>query len=916
MSSSHSSSPPSVIHPRGGALTLQRLGVRVATTPGSLGITAPQTCDTVVAFSAEDPAPGKDAIVRRLGAVEIELRCRTHGDAATLSSKARNLSDQPIQLESAFIGLSWTGPGVGRGGGPGGMRFLRSGWQSWSFNGMRDLDDVGQPAFPSGEWLRGLHHAVGAPPADRDGWHESSVVTVAGVAPDGPACLAGVLETGIGFGCVYLQSRPGSVAVDAEIRLEVVLEPGETRQLESVRVALGDDGNRLLENFAELWGTTAGARRSAPFQAGWCSWYHFFHDVTEDDMLRNLHALTALGGEIPIEVVQLDDGYQRAIGDWLVTNDKFPRGIEPIAREIREAGFRPGIWTAPLCAVDESRLFIDHPEWFLKDGGRDGQPFRSFAHPVWSKSGWVYALDTTQDPVIDHLRQLFSALVAMGFTYLKLDFLFAVAMRADASDPRVTRAERLRRGLDAVRAGAGDDAFLLGCGCPMGPAVGVVDGMRIGPDVAPSWLFTDPAVIPGFEPAIPSTESAVRSIIHRAWMHRRLWLNDPDCLMARTSQTALTADEIRTLSATIAVTGGMVVFSDDVPVLEAEDRARVTEVIELAREVDDLDRVGRARAGGWFDPRGIQTMSARGPERAMVALINVSDEPETVTMAPSEHGLAGHLAPVVVSDQGPEQGPSGVQAALGSVDPRIDVRGGEPVLGADLAIHGSALYRLPERTRLAVFCDFDGTFSTTDVGLTLALTHAADRIPAAQEGLVAGELTAWQFTCEMLDGLELSEAKLADFLADVELDPGASELVAWCRDRDVPFRILSDGFDHVLDHLRQQHGVPYDHDANHLRFRDDRWSIAPAHPDPGCFCGTGTCKRSRIVAWREQHPGSFCVHIGNGRISDLCGAIEADMVFAKDSLAAALVERGVAHQPFTTLRDVIAGLENRLAARR
>jgi 2-hydroxy-3-keto-5-methylthiopentenyl-1-phosphate phosphatase len=56
------------------------------------------------------------------------------------------------------------------------------------------------------------------------------------------------------------------------------------------------------------------------------------------------------------------------------------------------------------------------------------------------------------------------------------------------------------------------------------------------------------------------------------------------------------------------------------------------------------------------------------------------------------------------------------------------------------------------------------------------------------------------------------------------------------------------------------------------------------------------------------------VHVGNGRVSDLCGALAADVAFAKDTLADELRERRVAYEPFTTLHDVVAGLE-RLAAR-
>ncbi len=122
----------------------------------------------------------------------------------------------------------------------------------------------------------------------------------------------------------------------------------------------------------------------------------------------------------------------------------------------------------------------------------------------------------------------------------------------------------MRHGLEAIRAGAGDDAFILGCGCPIGQAVGVVDGMRIGPDVSPFWGKTASGA------GDPSTVYALDAIIARSFMHRRLWLNDPDCLMLRARKTRLSADERAALAATIVASGGMLLISDDMSLLDAE----------------------------------------------------------------------------------------------------------------------------------------------------------------------------------------------------------------------------------------------------------------------------------------------------------------------------------------------------------
>jgi 2,3-diketo-5-methylthio-1-phosphopentane phosphatase len=210
---------------------------------------------------------------------------------------------------------------------------------------------------------------------------------------------------------------------------------------------------------------------------------------------------------------------------------------------------------------------------------------------------------------------------------------------------------------------------------------------------------------------------------------------------------------------------------------------------------------------------------------------------------------------------------------------------------------------------LAVFCDFDGTFSVQDVGSTLAERHAGPRRPALWARFERGEINAWDYNVEVLDGLDLPADGLEDFLQTVELDPGARDLVAWCDARHVPFRILSDGFDLNLDRLQEIHGVRFEYDANHLHYEKDRWRIRAGAPNPDCECGTGICKAAALDAFRAKHPRVTLAHIGNGRVSDTCGAIAADLAFAKDSLAIELERRGVSYERFSTLHDVIPVLD-------
>jgi alpha-galactosidase len=840
----------SLAHERAGRVELESIGLRV-----------PEATAGAAALVQRDFEIG----ARSIAGLELEVSAETHASTAWLHVRVRNPGPLPVRIDAAVLVLRWTGHPARS------LRYLRHGWQSWSFTGARPLAD-GDPPFPSGPWLRSLHHGVAEVPPDRIGWHESELVGVVGSAAGGPALLAGVYEQGVSFGIVYARASGADVRMAIELRVDGALGPGEALRLEPVRIALGTDASALLEDYALDYGRRAGARVARPFVAGWCSWYFAFRRVSETDVLRNVEALAKARHDIPVEVVQIDDGYQRAIGDWRETNERFPRGLTALAAEIRAAGFVPGLWTAPFCVVPGSDLFARHPEWLLRDG--DAARVAIY-HPDWSADGRVHALDASRDEVVAHLERLFADLVGMGFLYQKLDFLFVEALAATARDPALGRAARLRRGLGAIRRGAGEEAFLLGCGCPLGAAVGVVDGMRVGPDVAPHW-WPDPAArVPGIEETQPSTRSAIRSALARAFMHRRLWLNDPDCLLARSRDTALAACEREALASVIAATGGMCVVSDDVPGLAAGDRELLGTTLALAARIDGSGLPGGARVPDLLDAEiPARVVADDAGAGCFTGLVN-----------PGEEALAVELP--------------GSSARIG---PGARDR-------VELAPHGGALRYTRRDVALAVFCDFDGTFSVQDVGATLAERHAADRRPAQWARYERGEITPWEYNLAVLDGLRLPVEELDRFLHGVQLDAGARDLLAWCARAAVPFRVVSDGFDWNLNRIQVLQQVRFAYHANHLRVEGGRWRIRAGHPNPACACGTGTCKGGIIEAFRREHPAATLVHVGNGRVSDTCGALAADVAFAKDSLAVELARRGAPFSPFATLHDVIPALD-------
>lgn len=494
----------------------------------------------------------------------------------------------------------------------GSLRMLRHGYQSWSPSDVavfgRDRDRSLEPG--SIELIRAINQADQRV-VEVDDELRSEWLTVL-VDDSGAPILVGFDGGERHDGTLRLRTGPTGTELWCEAFLgDAVLVDGERRELHEVLIAENAGADELLAAWASTVGGLGGARVDAGHQVGWCSWYHYFHDVTERDIMSNLH----LADSWPFDVFQVDDGFQSSIGDWLTTNERFPSGLEALAGAIAAQGRRPGLWLAPFLVAPDSQIARDHPEWLAR--GFDGEPLPNMYNLPWGggRGGIMYGLDTTLPEVREHLRALAATVVDMGFTYLKLDFTFSPSFEGVWADRSYTPAQRVRAGFEAIRAGAGDTTFLLGCGVPLAHSVGIVDGNRIGADVAPAWsLPSEVALLAGYAETQPATCHAWAATATRSFMHRRLWLNDPDCLMLRTEQTDLAADAARTWAQAVGVSGGMVLVSDDLALLDRSSRSLLDEAIDLGRRADDAARRGDvAVAPGLLDhARPIRLTSAVG----------------------------------------------------------------------------------------------------------------------------------------------------------------------------------------------------------------------------------------------------------------------------------------------------------------
>ncbi|TBH21347.1 glycoside hydrolase family 36 protein [Thermus thermamylovorans] len=420
-----------------------------------------------------------------------------------------------------------------------GEAFFRHGWQSWSLAAWVDPREPPKPLLPEER----------RPQADDPFLLEAGAWWGSGLgalrAPGGEVLLLGALDL-------------GARVLGREDLLLGRYASGEGRWF----LAYGPEAE-VFAAYARL----LPRRLSGRPPRVWCSWYSFFTEIGEALLLQVLEEVAGL----PFEVFQVDDGWQRALGDW-EANGRFPRGMAFLAERIREKGLRAGLWLAPFLVTAESPLYRERPEWLLRDG--EGRPLPAGFN--WGKP--LYALDSGNEEVLDHVAGLVREVRAWGYDYLKLDFLYAAAL------PGAEGEGRYRRAMERIREEAGD-AYLLFCGAPILASLGLADGLRVGPDAAPYWDNED-RTLWLHDPTGPGLRNAIRTTFHRLWLGENVQV-DPDVVYFR-NRFALLREEERRLQEGMAHLTGFKATSDPPSWLTPEERERLFAFLSQDQRVKPL----------------------------------------------------------------------------------------------------------------------------------------------------------------------------------------------------------------------------------------------------------------------------------------------------------------------------------------
>jgi 2-hydroxy-3-keto-5-methylthiopentenyl-1-phosphate phosphatase len=210
-------------------------------------------------------------------------------------------------------------------------------------------------------------------------------------------------------------------------------------------------------------------------------------------------------------------------------------------------------------------------------------------------------------------------------------------------------------------------------------------------------------------------------------------------------------------------------------------------------------------------------------------------------------------------------------------------------------------------TFIEVYCDFDGTITRGDT-IDVLLERLAD--PSwveIERRWVKGEIGSRECMQMQVPLIRGGWSAIESVLDDVVIDPTFPKFAAWCRKNGVSLKVVSDGIDKVIHHILKREKIHVDNVwANHL-FEDEggKLQLTFPHAPQIVGCSSGLCKCKVLSSGSNRYTK---VVIGDGR-SDFCWSVDADMVFAKDSLLKHCRETGIKVTPYEDFTSVRAALQ-------
>jgi alpha-galactosidase len=202
---------------------------------------------------------------------------------------------------------------------------------------------------------------------------------------------------------------------------------------------------------------------------------NYLDSINLDRALREIDIAHRMG----IDVYVLDTGWYKATGDWQVSPERFPDGLQQVKRRLAEYGMRLGLWFGPASASVSSAFVREHPEWRASWNGVVAPPYA-----VWETEP-SYSMCLVSGYSEAFAGKVIAVAKATGATYFKFDGVGQHSCNdphhdhgTEANTPQdrdnsyafqvVDRLTRIAEKIDAAIPGAIVDLDMTEKGRPMG----------------------------------------------------------------------------------------------------------------------------------------------------------------------------------------------------------------------------------------------------------------------------------------------------------------------------------------------------------------------------------------------------------------------------------------------------------------
>jgi alpha-galactosidase len=197
---------------------------------------------------------------------------------------------------------------------------------------------------------------------------------------------------------------------------EMILQQGESYTTPSLYASYSQTGlngiRRCFHHYVLDQLISFPSNKPRPVHLNTWEGIYFDHDP------EYIKQMATEAAKMGVERFIIDDGWfkgrhhdKAALGDWVLDENKYPEGLEPVIEHINQQGMEFGIWVEPEMINEDSELFCNHPEWMLALEGYT-QPTGRFQ----------YVLNLQIDACFDYLFNCLDAILSRyNVDYIKWD---------------------------------------------------------------------------------------------------------------------------------------------------------------------------------------------------------------------------------------------------------------------------------------------------------------------------------------------------------------------------------------------------------------------------------------------------------------------------------------------------------------